>query len=320
MKWIRVTLFAFLTVSVAACASDAAFVDGPRLVDERTLEPPAAEALPTLFTLPTETPLIAPTATQTALPVATEVDGVAIATAEQGAAAPATPTLQPSKTPTVTPTHTIQPTTTTTPTTTVTASPTVDEQFTFGGEGQTSNADATRIAQIGSTGGNPLVYAPQQQLPAANCTSTQWFYTQFAPPDCPVEQPITGSGVFQRFEYGYMIWLEHNDKIYIMYNTAESPRWQIFDDPYVEGAEELDYAWHTYEQQPPQTWQPRRGFGEVWRNFDPVRFRIGWTVQQWETIYTPRYQRGADGTVSIEDPSGGVFYLLPRGSDWQLHR
>lgn len=315
MKRAVFALFLVLILTVAAC-QPTDFTDGPRLLDERTLEP-NPDSIPTLFVLPTDTPLLQPTRT-TAPP--TEVVGVAIATADQNEVVLVTPTVQPSKTSTVTPTITQQPSQTTTPTVTVTASATVNNQFSFSGEGQTTNVEATRIAQQAATGNNPFVEVPTVSRPPANCTSTQWFYTQFAPPDCPVEQPITGSGVFQRFEYGYMVWLEHNDKIYVMYNTANQPRWQIFDDPYQEGAPELDYAWHTYEQQPPQTWQPRRGFGEVWRNFDTVRFRIGWTVQEWETIYTPRYQRGADGTISIEAPDGGVFYLLPRGTDWQLYR
>ncbi|MEO0564727.1 MAG: hypothetical protein AAF125_21660, partial [Chloroflexota bacterium] len=251
----------------------------------------------------------------------TESAAVPVATAEQSNIQLVTPTLLPSKTPTVTPSQTAIPTITTTPTTTVTASPTAtDDQFTLNAAVQASIAQATASVQGAGTSPNPFNSAPSySSAVAAQCTGTQWFFTAYAPPTCPSEQPITGSGVFQRFEAGYMLWLEHNDKIYVVYNTAQQPRWQIFDDPYIEGEPELDYAWFTKEFQPPQTWQPRRGFGEVWRGREDVRFRIGWTVQEWETVYNPRFQRGEDGSVSIEHPSGGLFYLAPRGQEWYLY-
>lgn len=299
-----------------------------------------AAQLPTVMVLPTETAVIIPTSVGTdvpillatdapaANPVATEsIEEVPIATALQMDLATSTPTLLPSKTPTVTPTETLIPTITNTPTITATATLTpTSDQFVFDGPGQSSSSEATAIAE-GFTGEqNPFLNInpqglnnPSSSAPSTQCAGTPWFFNATLP-GCPIEGPTTGIGVFQRFETGYMIWLESNDRIYVMYNTAEQPRWQMFDDPYVEGAPERDNAWHTKEQQPPQTWQPRRGFGEVWRQYSDVRFRIGWAVQEWETIYSPRYQLGEDGGISIEGPSGGVFYLEPRGSEWYLFR
>jgi len=312
-----------LLAAITACSPDASLTgEGPRLVGEREIAGQRdPNAVPTLFVLPTLTPVLPPT---DAPP--TEAPAQPIATADSPDFVLVTPTLQPSKTPTVTPTQTQIPTITLTPTTTVTAAATAtDDQFVFNGAGGSSFAEATAIAQQARFGANPFDNPPpppsDNGVAAAQCDGNPWWISAdaYAPPACPQEQPITGHGVFQRFENGYMIWLEHNDKIYVMYQTAEQPRWQIFDDPYIEGEPELDYSWIAKERQPPQTYQPRRGFGEVWRNFDDARFRIGWAVQEWETIYTPRHQRGVDGSVTIEHPDGGFFYLAPRGAEWYLY-
>jgi hypothetical protein len=319
-------LWILLIVGLAACQPSPAFEgDGPRLLEERPLATSAA-SLPTVFQLPSDTPVLAVTA------ASTEVadDPIATAPPQGDNRIFVTPTQPPSKTPTVTPSQTTEPTITQTSTITrtpsVTPPPPTNDQFAFTGQGQTNNSLATAVAQGAGQSAQPppdnpfLVPQGQQNVVAANCTGNPWWFDSFGPPACPSEQPVTGSGVFQRFENGYMVWLEHNDKIYVMYDTAETPRWQIFDDPYIEGDPELDYAWFTYERQPPQSYQPRRGFGEVWRQYDAVRFRIGWAIQEWETVYVPRYQRGEDGSITIEHPDGGLFYLAPRGASWSLYR
>jgi hypothetical protein len=326
---IRPLFLLLLLVGIAACQPDPLLTaDRPRLIGERDLDSDEAAALPTLFVLPSVTPVIVPTsapATVTQAVISTEVVVDPIVTAEQQEAVMmVTPTLQPSKTPTVTPTQTLIPTITTTPTTTVTASPTpTDDQFTLPTNAPAAQSQATSVAANAPSGNidfNPPPPSNSSDV-AAQCTANPWWFREglYAPPVCPQEQPITGHGVFQRFENGYMLWLENNDKIYVLYQTAEQPRWQIFDDPYVEGDPELDFSWIAREQQPPQSYQPRRGFGELWRGREDVRFRIGWAIQEWETIYTPRFQRGEDGSMTIEHPAGGVFFLAARGSDWFLY-
>lgn len=315
---IRVIVLLLLVFGVSACQPEATLQEGPRLVGERTLEAPAA--LPTLLILPTNTPLLAATRP------ATESVAELLATAQplqnntQSAFDFVTPTFQPSKTPTITPTHTGVPTQTQPPPPTLTPSPLPTlNQFVFG-----TLPPPTALPQ-------PINPFLQQPAPAAvaqsaqnalplNCAASTWFFTQYIPPVCPSEQPVVGGGVFQRFEFGYMVWLAANDKIYVMYTSAEFPRWQIYDDLFEEGMPEIDESWEQREPAPPQTWQPRRGFGTLWRQFPDLRRRIGWAVQEWELIYEPRLQRGADGSISIEDPSGGVFYLAPRGSNWELYR
>lgn len=152
------------------------------------------------------------------------------------------------------------------------------------------------------------------------CTETPWFYEHVDVTACPVEHEVEGYATLQRFEIGYMVWLSFNNKIYVIYHTAETPRWSSYDDVWQEGMPERDDSWYTRENQPPQTWQPRRGFGEIWRRFEDVRYRIGWAVQEWETPYMSRFQAGQDGSMMFQDPYNNIFYLQARGEDWGLYR
>lgn len=317
----RLSGILLLALLMAACQPDPALTIGGGIASEETQQ----AALPTLFALPTATPVIVPT---TVPSEAVEAPlRIQIATGE-GEMLVQTPTLAPSKTPTTTPTRTIAPTVSQTPTTTVTPTTTpTSQQFTFTGDGQSNNADATAVAMGVLSSQNPFIDPPLPQpvpqrpeamnAPAANCSTNPWFFGEAGPPVCPVEEPQRGHGTYQRFEYGFMVWLEFNDKVYVLYDTPEQPRWQNYDDPYIEGAPERPENWP--EVQRLGTFQPRRGFGEVWRQFEYVRARVGWALHEWETIYTPRWQRGEDGSILIEDPIGGVFYLYARGEWWEQY-
>lgn len=147
-----------------------------------------------------------------------------------------------------------------------------------------------------------------------------WFFEEdfanIAPPSCPEAEETQTEVAFQQFQYGYMLWTQSDDMIYVMHQTTADPMIETFLDPYVEGEPERDHSWD--EPQPPQTIQPRFGFGAVWREQDELRRRIGWAIQGWESVYTGRLQVAVDGTIYIEEASGGVFVLLPE--DWMLYR
>ena len=316
-------IFLTIILTLAACQPDPR-LSQPQLLSDRAVE---TQALPTLFVLPTVTPLLGgglptpmgvveiPTLVLESLPT------VPLATIDPTQAR-ITPTALASKTPSLTPTQTQTSTVTTTPTITVTwTPPATSEQFAFNGTGASTNDDliaATNAAQVSAFFAPNPVSVPNPNV--AVCTETPWFYDQVGATACPVEQVAVGHASFQRFEIGYMVWLSFNDKIYVMFNTAEYPRWRIYDDVWQEGMPERDDSWYTREVQPPQTWQPRRGFGEIWRRFEDVRYRIGWAVQEWETLYTPRYQMGQDGSIMFQDPYNNIFYLNARGEDWGLYR
>ena len=271
-----------MVLVLAACdlSNSPAADDGPRLVQDVTIEPttPAPTRIlsatpePTLPTLEVLSPLEV---------VTVEADFVLV-----------TPTLPPSKTPSETPTITQTLTTSPTPTTTVTATATLPLFPT------------SIIVPITAPVPNPI-----QQV----CDST-WFFIEPRPAGCPLSPPTASQGVYQAFQNGYMIWVSSQDAIYAFYSDRNQPRWQVFRDQFEEGMVEDDPA---YDQSPfPNTWQPRRGFGMLWRNNSAVRDRIGWGIDEWEQPFSVLAQTAPDGSFFISDPFDGVFALLPNGADW----
>lgn len=113
-----------------------------------------------------------------------------------------------------------------------------------------------------------------------------------------------------------MIWIGQQDAIYVLYDSANMPRWQVFNDAFEEGMPDTDPE---FDNPPPYTWQPKRGFGLLWREQPVVRERLGWAVIEWETPYEVRVQTGPDGVIYISDVRGGVFALSPDGSDWKRY-
>ncbi len=254
---------------------------GPRLIGEEALEP--TTPAPTRIITPTPTFVPAqPEVVSSLNEVTVEADFVLV-----------TPTLPPSKTPTLTPTMTLTPTVTPTPTITVTATATVP-QF------------PTSVII-------PVTAIVAQPIPQV-CDST-WFFIQPRPASCPLSAPLAGQGVYQEFQNGYMIWLQVQDTIYIMYNDTFQPRWQFYSDTFEEGMPEFsgDYLNSPF----PNTWQPRRGFGMLWRNNQVVRDRIGWATMEWEQPYSVSIQRAPDGTTFIGAPDGSLFSLARGGTNWQ---
>lgn len=266
---------------LVGCASEPVVNDGPVLVGEVTLPPnDTAAILPTRYLSPTMG--ITPEVISPLQQVTLDADFVLI-----------TPTLPPSKTPSETPTQSPTPTLTRTPTVTVTATATA---FLF---------PTSVIIPI-----TQQVAVPLPQV----CDST-WFFIQPRPASCPLNPPVADQGVYQQFENGYMVWVRGQDAIYVMYNDNLLPRWQVFRDNFEEGMAEESSE---FEQAPPNRWQPRRGFGMLWRANSAVRARIGWATQELEIPYSVQVQTGDDGSIFISDPYSALFSLLPSGSNWQL--
>lgn len=280
----RPLVLVILVFVLASCGTSRPAESGPRLVQEVTLPP--TTMTPTRVLSPTPEPQIPAGATSELISpldvVTLDAEFVVV-----------TPTLPPSKTPTQTPTITPTPSQSPTPTTTVTATATA---LLF---------PTSVIREVTAVVSNPL---------AEVCDST-WFFIQPRPASCPLNPPLASQSVFQTFQNGYMIWVRERDAIYVMYNDATPPRWQVFKDNFDEGMPEDDPA---YTVSPfPGTWQPRRGFGLLWRTNAGVRNRIGWAVEQWERPYSVQVQIAQDGALFLADPDGGVFSLVPGGANWQ---
>lgn len=256
---------------------------GPVVVSIATLTPAPDVPLPTRLLTDTPPP---PTPFPTA---GTPLQAVTI----EGSVVLITPTLPPSKTPTATQTQSPTPTLTRTPTPVPTLLPTV------------------------ALPGGVLVPVPVQSGGAATNCAIQWFFQNPVPASCPVAPVLNTNGALVYFERGFMVWVEKHDAIYVFYNDTTLPRWQVFSDDYVPGSPEVDPSLDAAA--PPLTWQPRRGFGLLWRNQPAVRDRIGWAVVAGETAYALAVQAASDSTIFISMPNGGVVSLFPGGGAWQLN-
>jgi hypothetical protein len=287
LRALRIIALLILGISslIAACTSDqVAGESGPRLVQDSTLTgatPPATSAA----SLTPRTPQPATPSTLEVLSplqvITVEADFVLV-----------TPTLPPSKTPTQTPTVTQTPTQTPTPTVTTTATATLP-QF-----------PTSIVIPV-----TAIIPNPQPIV----CDST-WFFIQPRPAGCPLAPPLGSQGVYQSFQNGFMIWVGSQDAIYVYYNDAALPRWQVYRDFFDEGMAESDPAYATSPF--PGTWQPRRGFGMLWRSNEIVRSRIGWATLEWEQPYSVQVQTGSDGTIFMNAADGAIFAAIPGGNVW----
>lgn len=278
-KWIGLPLVLLVLLFVAACsAQDDEADEGPVLVGEATLA--SEDGRPTRE--------ITPTLPRTTAEVISPLQNVTV----DADYVLVTPTLPPSKTPTQTPSHSPTPTTTPTPTMTGTA---------------------TATAQLLPTSEISQVTAAVA-VPAGRICDTNWFFIQPRPESCPLYPPTASNGVYQEFENGYMVWVGSQDAIYVLYNDQLQPRWQVVRDYFVEGQAESSAA---YANAPaPNLWQPRRGFGLVWRENSTIRNRLGWATQEWEEPFSVQVQTSDDGSVWVGTPRSFVFALLPGGVNW----
>jgi len=275
-----VFVFALLALLLAACAPS----DTPQTLPTRAV-----------LTTVTATPDIP---TPVLIPVSTlEQESPPQVVTQEAAYVLVTPTDPPSKTPTQTET----------PTGTFTFTPEPTEPTT---------ATATATALIPPTKIVPFVTAYVAQPMERVCDST-WFFILPRPDTCPATLATTSQAVYQEFQNGLMIWIQQQDLIYVMYNNFGEPAWESFEDLFDEGMMELDESWEL----PPSTqlFQPRRGFGMLWRANPTVRGRIGWALDEWEVPYSSTVQTGEDGTLFLQDPYGGVVLLLPEQRDWQRY-
>jgi hypothetical protein len=280
-------LLLLLFVLISACTSDPS-IGGPRLVQDVTLEPTAI--MPTRIA--TATPIVIPIATseRVTLPTLATVEGrfpdyVLI-----------TPTLPPSKTPP--PSPTISPTPTNTRPPTQTLRPPLFPTYVVA----TSSVSSPLV--------NPSTNNNQ------NCVA-DWFFAKPIPVICPVAASVASTAAYQQFQQGFMLWVGQQDMIYAVYDSAETPRWQMFRDEYSDNMPEYDPS--LVVDQPPYTWQPRRGFGMIWRDNYMVQNRLGWAVREWEEPFDTHLQIGLDGTIFLTEPRGGIIVLQPGGRDWDRY-
>jgi hypothetical protein len=291
----RLLVLSFSLILCTACQGEAT---GPRLVAQNTLDP-----LPTLVEVDAGAAEVAPTLSPAPGVTSERMSPMNIITVQADYVL-VTPTLPPSKTPTRTPTLTTTPPITLTPTITVTSSMTAP---TF-----PTPIFSPTIAMVS----NPI-----NEL----CMS-QWDFIQPPPPGCPFAPSVPQRGVYQKFERGHMFWVDPNE-IYVLYedNSPNLPYWTRFDDTFDDEIEPGPwYDPNNTTCNETSVFQPRRGFGKLWRNEDQnpykavVQGRVGCATFHPEQPYSVRKQTRLDGTIFINDSNGRYYQLTPAGS-WQVY-
>jgi hypothetical protein len=94
----------------------------------------------------------------------------------------------------------------------------------------------------------------------------------------------------ESFQGGYMFWRQDTLTVYVLYNNGT---WQSFPDTWTSAEPE----WDPSIVAPPGYYQPKRGFGKVWRNNAGVRNALGWGLNE---------ERGF--TASVQQFGGGMMY------------
>lgn len=116
----------------------------------------------------------------------------------------------------------------------------------------------------------------------------------------------SGLAAIQSFQGGYMIWIQQVGQVWALYNGSdlENGHWFSYPDTFHEGEPETD----TTIVPPVGLYQPRRGFGKVWRQATEVRRALGWALSP-EMGYTTTWT--FDGNrYTLVGPSGEQFVLI----------
>ena len=91
------------------------------------------------------------------------------------------------------------------------------------------------------------------------------------------------------FQQGRMFWIRENKQIWVMVNVppenAAGGDWYCYNDTFVEGEPETDPSLVP----PGGLYQPRRGFGKLWRNHPDLKDALGWAT-------TPEFELASDYT------------------------
>lgn len=159
-----------------------------------------------------------------------------------------------------------------------------------------------------------------------NTQQFDWFFWLVDSPQpglSPCQPARTSAAAQQRFEGGWMLWIDETDTIYVFYDSDEygNQSWQQFPDTF---DDEADIA--ATDVTPPEGLQePLRGFGKVWRGNERVRELLGWATER-EQGFTSTYQGRIDyygsrfGSLDyFTNRDGNLFALSANSSAGPSH-
>lgn len=171
---------------------------------------------------------------------------------------------------------------------------------------QGGTAEATAVATVSAT-----VAAPAATAAATNAVpriASQYIPTPVAAVFPKVRTELRVAQ--QDFERGFMFWLSTTRSIWVLIASKDNPEageWRIYKDTFADGEAETDATLKV----PETLFQPKRGFGKVWRDVAGLRDALGWaTTPEFELVTTYVYQPGGvfDGSGNYS-PSSGVHFL-----------
>jgi hypothetical protein len=139
-----------------------------------------------------------------------------------------------------------------------------------------------------------------------------WFFEP-SPEGCPGAPALFSTGAEQPFDKGFMVWVEAQALIYVLFDDDTSPHWAIYSDTWEEGEPMCDAG-----EVPPGSYQPQRGFGKVWCEVPGVQDRLRWATEP-ETAYDTAVQRDSAPkytTTYLRAADGDVWELRPYQSGW----
>ncbi len=128
-------------------------------------------------------------------------------------------------------------------------------------------------------------------------------------PPVPAEPHTTGAAM-QRFERGYMLWLQDTRTFYVLYGDQFSgSAVETYPDNWKDGMPDSDPSLAV----PQGRFQPKRGAGYLWRTNQRVHDGLGWALEP-ETGYTTLIETRGDKTW-FAGQGYDVFTIV--GQQWQ---
>jgi len=158
----------------------------------------------------------------------------------------------------------------------------------------------------------PLIIGPASTHPApagplVTPTGAPDLFPTVVVADVPIAEQV--------FERGRMFWIRHNLQIWVMVASQDDAKrgdWFCYNDTFVEGEQELDPSLIP----PDGLYQPRRGFGKLWRTHPDLQAALGWAqTPEFELTSSYRYIAGGEVAGDAYFPGPGEHRLTTLYND-----